>query len=169
MAAIKAPAVVTSVQTCIDTMPTWLGEGRGFYFDGPLGTGKSSIAAILGMAAMKRCERVTWLPVRDVPAVRFRENDAMKRVDDRLRTTDLLILDDLGAERFRLSSAAGTALEECIRMIYDRNRSLIVSSNVSWSAFLRDYGAQAEPLMSVVTRIVQPIQIVNPQWAPPGV
>lgn len=162
--AIKTPALTVRVRALLKELPVWLSEGRGHYLHGPLGTGKSSIAAILAMDALCRCERVTWLAVRDVPGTRFRETEELRRLDDRLRTTDLLVLDDLGAERFRLASAAGTALEEVVRMIYDRKRSLVISSNVGWQAFLRDYGREAEPLMSVVSRIVLPFEVVNDQW-----
>jgi DNA replication protein DnaC len=166
--AIRDPKLRDGVCELVRTAPVWLAEARGFYCHGPLGTGKSSIAGILAMEAVRRCERVSWLPVRDVPTVRFRENDEARRRDDRLRTTDLLVLDDLGAERFRLSSAAGTALEEVVRTIYDRKRSIVITSNISWNAFLRDYGREAEPLMSVVSRIVVPFEVVNSQWVNPA-
>lgn len=162
--AIKNPKLAADVCEMLKTAPLWIGEGMGWFLNGPLNSGKSSIAAILAMEALKRCERVGWVSIRDVPAIRFRENDAMKRIDDRLRTLDVLVLDDFGAERFRLASAAGTALEEVVRMVYDRRRTLIVTSNIGWNDFQTHYGREAAPLMSVVSRIVLPVTVQNEQW-----
>jgi DNA replication protein DnaC len=142
----------------------WLGSGLGFFIHGPYNSGKSSIAAIFAMDAVQRFERVTWLPVRDVPRTIFRENDFAKAVDDRRRTSDVVVLDDLGSERFRLATAAGSALEEVARTAYDRNRSLIVTSNRSWRQFCEEYGREAEAFVSVVSRIVSPFEVVNKQW-----
>jgi DNA replication protein DnaC len=144
--------------------PKWLREGFGYYLHGPLCSGKSSFAAILAQDALMRCERVLWLAVRDVPTAMFREGDRGKALSDKLHTADVVVMDDLGAERFRLSSAAGTALEEVIRIVYDRNRSLLVTSNVSWGDFGNVYGSENPPLVSVLQRIVCPVEVKNTQW-----
>jgi DNA replication protein DnaC len=150
----------------------WMGSGSGFFLNGPLNSGKSSIAAILSMEGLLRAERVLWLAVRDVPLVRFREGERGKALDDLLHRADLLVLDDLGAERFRLTSAAGPALEETVRIVYDRNRPVIITSNIAWEEFITTspYAREAEPLVSVIRRKCWSMPIVNGQWpmAPGG-
>lgn len=153
--------VLTWLNAASASMPKWLGEGQGFYLHGELNTGKSSAAAILAMDAIRRAQKVMWLSVRDVPYTRFREDDRAKAMNARLHAADLLVLDDLGAESFRLSGAAGTALEETFRIMYERDRSVIVTSNVAWSAFGGIYG---EVMTSVVQRLMLPVEIKNPQW-----
>ncbi len=150
------------IERCND--PTWMAEGKGFYLHGPLNSGKSSAAAILMMDALQRCEKALWLSVRDVAPVRFRESDRFAAIDDALQVADLLVLDDLGSERFRLTSAGGAALEETIRICYDRQRPVIITSNLSWEQFEAHYKADAEPLVSVVSRFVEPVAVLNDEW-----
>lgn len=161
--AVAVPEIVEWISTAVCEIKTWLGRGNGFYIFGDLNSGKSSLAAILLMEAAKRCERCMWLPVREVPTVRFRETARHSAMADRLETLDLLVLDDLGAENFRLTSAAGAALEAVARIMYDRGRSLIITSNISWDHLDRAY-AEASGFVSVVKRRVVPVGIVNDQW-----
>lgn len=154
--------------TLLRTPGMWLGKGYGFFLHGPENTGKSSLAAVFAMDALKRAEQPVWLHVRDIPGVRFRETPELAKVDDSLRSADLLVLDDLGAERFKLSSAAGPALEETIRIFYERGRSIIVTSNINWEAFQTHYSIEARPLVSVLARVVIPAALVLPWPSAPG-
>jgi hypothetical protein len=133
----------------LDHPEVWLGRGFGYYIQGQLCTGKSSVAGLLIMDAISRCEVCTWLPVRDVPGVRFMETDRLKALHERLYRSDLLVLDDIGSETFKLSGPAGGALEAVVRIIYDRNRSVVYTSNMLWQAFIQTYPAS---LVSVVRR-----------------
>lgn len=137
----------------------WAGKGYGFFINGPFNTGKSAAAALLAMEFVRRCHVVLWLSVREVPAVRFREGE-LGLLNDLLQRVDLLVLDDLGSERFRMESAAGAALEEVIRIIYDRNRSVILTSNKGWDEFEGVY-AMAPALVSIVKRMVIPIALLD--------
>ena len=161
---IKGDELRAWVERQLATEKEWLSEGKGLYLMGDLNSGKSSIAAMLLMDAVRRCESALWLSVRDVPTVRFREGERGQALSARLDTCDLLVLDDLGSERFRLSSAAGAALEETVRILYDRGRSLIVTANVSWRQLDVQYGAEAGPFVSVLRRLVTPYHVVYDQW-----
>lgn len=159
----RAPAVRRWIEWAISTAPEWMAAGRGWYLEGPFNSGKSSVAALLAMEAVLRCERVLWLPVRDVPAVRFREDDRGKSLNGKLHAADFLVLDDLGSERFRIEGAAGVALEEVIRIMYERERPVVITSNLSWSDFPSAY-ERNPALVSVVRRCVAPVPILNKQW-----
>ena len=162
--AIRAEKVSVWARQALREAPNWLAEGQGWYLQGNLNAGKSSLAAILLMDALKRCDRCLWLSVRDVARVRFHEGAEAIAMDDQLRACDVLVLDDLGSERFKLTSAAGGALEETVRILYDRQRTLIVTANMSWRQLGLQYGAEAEPVVSVMRRIVTPVPIDNDQW-----
>ncbi len=151
------------VEGGIANIKSWLGNGMGFYLHGPFNSGKSALAAILAMDAARRAERVLWLSVRDLASVRFRETPEFAAVNDALYHCDLLVVDDLGAERFRLTGAAGAALEEAIRIPYDRSRSVIVTSNISWGDFPVHY-AEIDGFVSVLKRRIYPFAVVNDQW-----
>lgn len=138
----------------------WLGLGFGYFINGPNNTGKSSCAAVLAMDAVRRCERVTWLPVRDVPGVRFREGPRETVLHERLYETDLLVLDDIGAETYRREGAGGGALEAVIRILYDRDRSVLYTSNAGWAQFQGAYSG-VPSLVSVVMRQTWPIPMTE--------
>ena len=156
--------VYSAVAEAVEHTPKWLSEGKGFYICGPLNAGKSSIAAILLKAAAMRFQRCLWLSVRDVPGVRFKDTAHNAELDERLRTCDLLVLDDLGAERFKRTGPAASALEETARIVYDNDRSLIVTSNFSWRQLKEEYGQINEPFVSVMRRMVKPWEVINNQW-----
>lgn len=156
---VKSTAVRDWAWIAMRDAAQWLAEGKGWYLHGPFASGKSSIAALLLQNAVARGEVCLWLPTYDVPRVRFREDEAAKRLDDRLRRCDLLVLDDLGSEAFSLVKGGGAALEAVARTVYDRQRSLVVTSNVSWNAFPSTYGA-APAIVSVIQRLVTPITVV---------
>jgi len=142
----------------VEDADAWLGRGYGYFIHGPNNTGKSSAAALLAMDAIKRCERVTWLAVRDVPGVRFREGPRETALHERLYQSDLLVLDDIGSETYRREGAGGGALEAVIRILYDRDRSVVYTSNASWEQFRGAY-AGVPSLVSVVTRQVWPVSM----------
>ena len=140
----------------------WAGEGYGFYLHGQFNTGKSAAACILARDFVLRAHKVLFLKVSDVPRVRFHEGEEGEALDARLRASDLLVLDDLGSERFRLDSAAGAALEEVARVMYDRQRPIIYTSNKSWDEFHHTY-ATVPAFVSVVQRVSLPIALID-QW-----
>jgi len=134
---------------------TWADDGTGFYVYGPFNTGKSAVAAIIGMEMVRRCERVLWLSVREVPSVRFRENDEFAAINTRLETCDLLVLDDLGQQRFKMDGPAGTAVEDTVRICYERKRPVIYTSNWSWAEMPARL-AMIQPLVSLIKRTTKP-------------
>ena len=139
---------------------SWMGFGFGYYVQGALNAGKSSAAGLVIMDVLRRCEVCTWIPVRDVPGVRFREGERNTELHNRLYKTDLLVLDDIGSESYRLEGAGGAALEAVIRIMYDRNRSVVYTSNLSWQTFATTYPGS---LVSVVRRRSWPVTMTE-RW-----
>ncbi len=136
----------------------FLANGTGFYVFGQLNAGKSSVAALFVMEALRRAERALWLPVREIPAVRFRDTPAHAALGAKLDRADLVVLDDLGSEGFRTAGNAGAALEAVVRIVYDRRRTLVVTSNIYWPQFEATYAA-AGAFTSVVKRMVFALEL----------
>lgn len=165
---IKSASLNRTVKDQLERAVEWLGAGRGFFIHGDFNAGKSSIAAILAMEAMKRGEQVTWVPSRDVTTVMWRKSAKGGELYDRLEDSDVVVLDDLGAVLgASMATAAGEAFEQLVRIPYDQQRSLLVTSNLDWDDFVRDYKEDAFPLVSVLRRVVEPMMIVNDQWGGP--
>jgi DNA replication protein DnaC len=154
---VQAPEARAWLTKCL-AEALFLANGSGFYIFGQLNAGKSSVAALYVMEALRRAERALWLPVREVPAVRFRETPAHVELAAKLDAADLVVLDDLGSEGFRTTGAAGAALEAAARIIYDRRRSLVITSNIAWPQFEATYCA-AGAFASVVKRMVFPLEL----------
>lgn len=146
------------LRTALDRPEEWAGKGWGFYVNGPFNTGKTAVAAILMMEFIRRCHAVLWLSVREVPAVRFHEG-VLGELDERLMQADMVVLDDLGAERFRIDGPAGAALEETVRIVTERGRSITFTSNNPWEAFPATYSA-VPAFVSVVQRHTIPITLL---------
>lgn len=134
----------------------WRQNGTGYVLVGPYGSGKSSIAGLIAVDSVRRCETTLWLSAADVPGVMFRDGKENARKHDLLQRADILILDDLGAEAYSMERAGGSALERCIRILYDARRPIIVTSNLSPGRIKDAYPA---PLVSVLERTTQMVVI----------
>lgn len=156
--AIRDPELVTWARSLLDAPGRWLGQGFGLMFVGPYRSGKSSLGALFAMDAIQRCERVLWTAAREIPGIMFREDAAGF---DALKRADLLVIDDLGAEKYRLDGGGGAALEGAVRSIYDRERSVLVTSNLS-PARIKD--VYPDGLVSVLERMTACKVVENDQW-----
>jgi DNA replication protein DnaC len=137
----------------------WADKGWGFYLGGAFNTGKTACAAILMMEFVRRCHNVLWIAVREVPGMRFHEG-ALAALDERLMTADMVVLDDLGAERFKLDGPGGTALEETVRIVTERGRSITFTSNAAWEKLAINY-AVVPAFVSVVQRHTIPVMLTQ--------
>ena len=138
----------------------WRVKGDGLVINGPFNTGKSSAAAVLAMDSIRRCERVLWVPARDVPSVMFRDSPRDRELYTMLRSTDLLVVDDLGAEGFGADKAGGAALENMARILYERQRPMIVTSNLSWGQLQEKYRSS---FVSVLMRMLAELRMTD-EW-----
>src|ERR1700742_2296865 len=97
-----ASPVVSSVRRYVHTIDDQLDAGRGLWFMGPPGTGKTTLAMLVSKAALEagRTVAIYSVPrllseIRDV----FRADGSFVALLDRLASVDLLHIDDLGAEQ----------------------------------------------------------------------
>jgi len=133
-------------------------EGTGLYVHGDLNTGKSAVAAILAREFVLRNHIVVWLAVAEIPFIMFNATDEHTKIRKRLQSADMLVLDDLGSESFKLSGAGGVALEQIIRGIYHRQRSLVVTSNNAWEQVPVVFGSHPA-LASLIQRALRPVKL----------
>lgn len=146
--------------TALSAPEKWAGKGYGFFIHGPFNTGKTAVGAILLQEFIRRCHAALWLAVREIPGVRFHE-PPLGDLDARLMVCDALVIDDLGSERYKIDGPAGAALEETVRIVTERGRALVITSNKSWDSFAATYAA-APAFVSVVQRHIIPISLHIP-------
>ena len=98
------PLILRHVRRFVDEIDAQLDAGRGLWFDGDVGTGKTSLAMLVAQAADEAGRSVA---VYSVPQLLAQIRSTYDRESSgsyldlfgRLCTVDLLVLDDLGAEK----------------------------------------------------------------------
>jgi DNA replication protein DnaC len=125
------PGVVTAVRRFSESIDDRLDAGRGLWFMGPVGTGKTTLAMLVSKAAIKAGRSVA---IYSLPRLlnEIRETHTMKRshldLIDRLTAVDLLHIDDVGAER-----TTDWVLEELYSIVnarYEDSRSIVITTNI---------------------------------------
>jgi DNA replication protein DnaC len=133
------PQVVAAVHRFVRDIDKQLDAGRGLWFMGPVGTGKTTLAMLVSKAALKagRSVAIYSLP-RLLNEIRDGYRAERSHVDllDRLAAVDLLHLDDVGAER-----TTDWVLEEFYSIVnarYEDNRSIVITTNLDDRQALRE-------------------------------
>jgi len=128
---IEPRRVVDEVRSFADTIDAKLDAGRGLWFMGPVGTGKTTLAMLVSQAALKtgRSVAIYSLP-RLLNEIRDTHRAERSHVDllDRLTAVDLLHIDDVGAER-----TTDWVLEELYSIInarYEDERAVVITTNI---------------------------------------
>jgi DNA replication protein DnaC len=126
-------AVLRQVRAFTREIEENLEAGRGLWFDGPVGTGKTSLAILVAKAAKDAGRSYAVFPVPRLLAEIKRTfdrdaSDSYMGFFRRLCTVDLLVLDDLGAEK-----QTEWVLEQLYSIVNERwqdRRSIVVTTNV---------------------------------------
>ena len=106
-------------------------RGRGIWFVGDVGTGKTTLAMLVSKAAIEagRSVAIYSLPrLLGVLRESMNSEEGLLRLVDDLSQVDLLHLDDLGAER-----ATDWVLEQLYAIVnarYEEERSLVITTNL---------------------------------------
>jgi DNA replication protein DnaC len=127
------PVVLRQVRGFVRAIGDNLDDGRGVWFDGPVGTGKTSLAILVAKAAKDAGRSYAVYPVPRLLAEikRTFDRDASDNYlafFRRLCSVDLLVLDDLGAEK-----QTEWVLEQLYSIVNERwqdRRSIVVTTNI---------------------------------------
>ena len=147
------PTVVREVRRFVEDLDRRLAEGRGLWFMGDIGTGKTTLAMLVSKAALDagRSVAIYSVPhllaeIRDTYDAESGERSYMDFFG-RLVAVDLLHLEDLGAER-----RTDWVLEQLYSLInqrYEDQRSVLVTTNLGLEELERQIGART------VSRLVE--------------
>ncbi len=124
------PAIVSATRRFAATIDEQLDAGRGLWFMGPPGTGKTTLAMLVSKAVLEagRTAAIYSLP-RLLNEIRDTHRTERSHVVllDRLTAVDLLHIDDIGAQRTN-----DWVLEELYSIVnarYEDRRSMLLTTN----------------------------------------
>ncbi len=125
------PTIVAATRRYANAIEGHLDAGRGLWFMGPPGTGKTTLAMLVSQAALKagRSVAIYSLP-RLLNEIRDTHRSERSHTDllNRLTGVDLLHIDDVGAER-----TTDWVLEELYSIVngrYEDERSMVITTNI---------------------------------------
>jgi DNA replication protein DnaC len=136
-------ALVREVRTYIRAIGARLDEGRGIWFAGEVGTGKTTLAMLVSKAAMEadRTVAIYSLP-RLLALLRDSYDDdaqfSLNQLIDRLCDVDLLHVDDVGAEQ-----SSPWVLEQLYSIVntrYEEGRAMVLTTNLDHDALVQQIG-----------------------------
>jgi DNA replication protein DnaC len=123
--------VVNATRRFTEQIDEKLDTGRGLWFMGPVGTGKTTLAMLVSKSALAagRSVAIYSLP-RLLNEIRDTHRAERSHVDllDRLTAVDLLHIDDVGAER-----TTDWVLEELYSIVnarYEDQRAVVITTNI---------------------------------------
>jgi len=141
-------------------------KSRGLYFSGPTGSGKTALAmAIAEQLIMRGRKLAVWNYNSLMHDIRASIKDANLPSENELiaeaTQADLLVLDDLGAEK--QSEYSTNILYLIVSKLYDNNKLVIVTSNYGGKALLerleKDGDTRASRIVSRLCEMVESVKI----------
>ena len=147
------PHVVAEVRRYVGTLPDQLARGRGMWFQGDVGTGKTTLAMLISAEALRRGHSVAIYSLPRLLARIRRTYDAETGEQgyleffERLTSVDLLHLDDLGAEK-----RTDWVLEQLYSIVnarYEDGRSIVLTTNLDHTELREQIGERT------VSRLVE--------------
>jgi DNA replication protein DnaC len=127
------PDVVRAVRSYVTHLDERLAEGRGIWFSGDVGTGKTTLAMLIAKTAMEHAHTVAIYSLpRLLTMLRetYREDSprSLSQLTDVLCSVDLLQIDDIGAEQ-----TTPWVLEQLYTVIntrYEEQRAVVLTTNL---------------------------------------
>ena len=135
---IEPRATVTATRRFADQVSERLDEGRGLWFIGAVGTGKTTLAMLVTKAALDAGRSAARYSMPGLLS-RIRETfDSGSHMSllEQLTAVDLLHIDDIGAEQ-----TTPWVLEELYSIVnsrYEERRSMVITTNVQDRAALKE-------------------------------
>jgi DNA replication protein DnaC len=139
------PHVVREVRAYAASVSARLAEGRGIWFTGDVGTGKTTLAMLVSKAAMEADHTVAIYSLpRLLAMLRDTYGDAspysLTDLIDRLCAVELLHVDDVGAEQ-----TSPWVLEQLYTIVntrYEDGRALVLTTNLDEEHLERQIGSR---------------------------
>ncbi len=128
------PTIVREVRRFVDALDDNLRDGKGIWFEGDVGTGKTTLAMLISAEALRQGHSVAIYSLpRLLGLLRETFDDeseaSLSTLLDRLAAVELLHVDDVGAEQ-----SSPWVLEQLYTIVntrYEDGRSIVLTTNLT--------------------------------------
>lgn len=143
-------------------------EGKGLLFAGPVGTGKTHLAAAIANALIDKLYSVYFGNVVDIMAFikstykedsEISEQEAINIMTDKV---DLFIIDDLGKENTKDYTSA--MLYQLINKVYENEKPIIITTNFNSVELTGKLGERGQAIVSRIAEMCESVIFEGEDW-----
>ncbi|HHV32213.1 MAG TPA: ATP-binding protein [Clostridiales bacterium] len=141
---------------------------RGLLITGPVGTGKTHLAAAIANKLIKELYTVMFGNITDIITLvkstysKDSEVSEMQVIQTLTQDVDLLVIDDLGKEYS--SKNTNTVLYQIINRLYEDEKPIIITTNYNSEQLKSKFGERGEAIVSRITEMTVPIIMTGEDW-----